>query len=68
MLPAWCTRCSAWCNVSPVHTQIMVALHGAQKWAVGAEYTSWVMLFVCIGGTLFQGIAFGGLSIMNACI
>ena len=62
----WCRRqeerpkawrvLTAQCDISPVCTQILSALNVAQKWIVGTERNSLVMLFVCMGTTHFGGI------------
>ena len=52
-------QCSARCDISLVHTQIMVTLNIASKWAMGTERDGWVMPTVCMGKTLFRGIILG---------
>ena len=44
-----------------VHTQIMVMLNVAQKWAVSTACNTLVMLFVCLRKTLFGGIIWAGI-------
>ena len=62
--PAWC---NVRCDVNPVHTQIMVILNSASKWAGDSEHNDRVMLIVCMGKTFFKGIILGSIG-HNGCM
>ena len=65
----WRVRFSVQWNVRPVQTPIMLALNVAQKWTVGTECNSLVMLFVRMVrhslGALLGGIEHNGCRCMH---
>ena len=61
-----CERCGMRCDINLVPTQIMAPLNVARKWVVGTGCTGWVMLFVCMGKTLY--IILGELGILDVCM